>query len=89
MALLVKNLPASAEDVRDEGSVPGSVEKIPWRRTWQPTPVFLPRAFPRTEEPGGYSPQGGKESRCSLSALEQHSSLPKMLFPRRSVQSIG
>ena len=29
------------------------VRKIPWRRTWQPTPVFLPGESPWTEEPGG------------------------------------
>ena len=29
------------------------VGKIPWRRAWQPTPVFLPVASPSTEEPGG------------------------------------
>ena len=29
------------------------VGKIPWRRAWQPTPAFLPREFPWTEEPGG------------------------------------
>ena len=29
------------------------VKKIPWRRTWQPTPVFLPEESPWTEEPGG------------------------------------
>ena len=29
------------------------VGKILWRRAWQPTPVFLPREFPQTEEPGG------------------------------------
>ena len=29
------------------------VGKIPWRRVWQPTPVFLPGDFPWTEEPGG------------------------------------
>ena len=28
-------------DTGDVGSVPGS-GKIPWRRAWQPTPVFLP-----------------------------------------------
>ena len=39
MALMVKNLPTSAGDVRDMSSIPG---KIPWRRAWQPTPVFLP-----------------------------------------------
>ena len=29
------------------------VGKIPWRRAWQLTPVFLPGKSPRTEEPGG------------------------------------
>ena len=29
------------------------VRKIPWRRAWQPTPVFLPGKSPWTEEPGG------------------------------------
>ena len=27
--------------------------KIPWRRAWQPTPVFLPGESPWTEKPGG------------------------------------
>ena len=27
------------------------VRKIPWRREWQPTPVFLPEESPWTEEP--------------------------------------
>ena len=26
------------------------VRKIPWRRNWLPTPVFLPGKIPRTEE---------------------------------------
>ena len=34
------------------------VEKIPWRRKWQPTSVFLPGEVPRTEEHGGYSSSG-------------------------------
>jgi len=29
------------------------VGKIPWRRAWQPTPVFLPGESSWTEEPGG------------------------------------
>ena len=38
------------------------VGKIPWRRAWQPTPVFLPGESPWTEEPGGLcSPWGHKE----------------------------
>ena len=28
------------------------VGKIPWRRAWQLTPVFLPGESPQTEEPG-------------------------------------
>ena len=28
-------------DVRDAGSIPG-LERSPWRRAWQPTPIFLP-----------------------------------------------
>ena len=35
----VKNLPAYAGD---QGSFHPWVGKIPWRRKWQPTPVFLP-----------------------------------------------
>ena len=27
------------------------VRKIPWRRKWQPTPVFLPGKNPQIEEP--------------------------------------
>ena len=40
-ALVVKILPANAEDIRDSRFNPW-VRKIPWRRKWQPTPVFLP-----------------------------------------------
>ena len=36
--------------------------KIPWKRAWQPIPVFLPGESPRAEEPGGYSAWGHKES---------------------------
>ena len=34
------------------------IRKIPWRRKWQPTPVFLPRKSPWTEEPGGLQSMG-------------------------------
>ena len=34
------------------------VGKIPWRRVWQPTPVFLPGESPWTEEPGGLQSMG-------------------------------
>ena len=38
------------------------VRKIPWRRKWQPTPVFLPGEFPGQRNLLGYSPQGHKKS---------------------------
>ena len=44
VALMVKNLLASAGDTRDTGSIPGS-ERSPWRMAWEPTPVFLPGEF--------------------------------------------
>ena len=34
------------------------VGKILWRRAWQPTPVFLPRESPGTEEPVGLQSMG-------------------------------
>ena len=41
VALVVKNLPANAGDVKRLGFDPW-VRKIPWNRRWQPTLVFLP-----------------------------------------------
>ena len=38
------------------------VGKIPWRREWQPTPVFLPAEFHGQRSLAGYSPWGRKES---------------------------
>ena len=45
----------------DACSVPWVV-KIPWRRAWQITPVFLPGESPWKEEPGGLQSMGSKES---------------------------
>ena len=39
VVLVVKNLPAKAGDIRP-GFDPW-VGKIPWRRAWQPTAIFL------------------------------------------------
>ena len=41
MVLVVKNLPDSAGRHKRHEFHP-RVKKIPWRRKWQPTPVFLP-----------------------------------------------
>jgi len=38
------------------------VGMIPWRRAWQPTPVFLPGKFHGQRSLAGYSLWGHKES---------------------------
>ena len=38
------------------------VRKIPWRRKWLPTAVFLPGKFQGQRSRAGYSPWGGKET---------------------------
>ena len=65
--MVVKNPPASA---RDQGLIPW-VGEMPWRRAWQPTPVFLPGETPRTEEPGGLQSMG-LQSWTWLSDWAQH-----------------
>ena len=60
VALVLKNPPVNAGDVRDEGLIPG-LGRFPWRRTWQPTPVFLPGEFHGQRSLVGYSPWGCKE----------------------------
>jgi len=55
MVLVVKKLPANAGDVkRCRFSL--WVGKIPWRRAWQPTPVFLPRESFGQRSLVGYGP---------------------------------
>ena len=55
MVLVVKNLPASAGDIRDASLIPGS-GRFPWRRALQPTPVFLPGESHGQRSLAGYSP---------------------------------
>ena len=56
VAQMVKNLPA----MQSPGFNPW-VGKIPWRREWLPTPVFLPGEFHGQRSLMGYSPQVLKE----------------------------
>ena len=37
------------------------VRKIPWRRAWQPTPIFLPGESHGQKSLAGYSPWGCKD----------------------------
>ena len=45
------------------------VEKIPWRREWLPTPVFLPGGFQGQRSLANYSPWGHKESNTTEATL--------------------
>ena len=74
--------------------------KIPWRRAWQSTSVFLPGESSRTE---GYSPRGRKESdmtqqpaRHSTNILKSTTQSPRFCFsillrtfPAKSANSIS
>ena len=51
-----ENLP-----VMQETRVCSWVEKIPWKRNWQPSPIFLPRKPCGQRSLAGYSPWGRKE----------------------------
>ena len=51
------------------------VRKIPWRRKWQPTPVFLPRESHGQRSLVGYSPWGRKESDVTEATLQAHTLL--------------
>ena len=57
--LVVKNLPANAGDIEIQARSLGRED--PWRRKWQPIPVFLP-AESQQRRLVNYSPKGHKES---------------------------
>ena len=57
VAQMVKNPPAMREAQFDLW-----IRKIPWRKEWQPTPVFLPGEFHGWRRLEGYSSRGHKES---------------------------
>ena len=50
------------------------VKKMPWRRKWQPTPIFLPVKSHGQRSLVGYSSKGSKESDMTEHA-QKHKSL--------------
>ena len=60
VVLVVKSPPANAGDIRDRFKP--EVRKSPWRRAWQPTPVFLLGESHGQRSLVSYSPEGHKES---------------------------
>ena len=75
---MVKNLPAMQAELRPRFNP--LVGKIPWRRKWQPTPVFLPGQFHGQRSLVGYSPWGSKESDMT-EKLTPFPSLLLFIFP--------
>ena len=63
------------------------VEKITWRRHWQPTPGFLPRKFHRQRSLVGHSPCSHKraghlptkqqQQQCTFYPSDSHSPIPR------------
>ena len=62
VALAVKNKKTTCRCMRQEMRVNPGIRKIPWRRAWQPTPLFLPGNFHEQRSLVGYSPWVHKES---------------------------
>ena len=58
---VVNNLPANAGKTQRGWFNPWA-GKIPWRRAWQPTPVFLPGESHGQRSLAGYGPRDSKES---------------------------
>ena len=55
------------------------VWKIPWRRKWQPTTVFLPGKSPGQRSLAGYSSWGPKESDTTEQLTFIHMESPALL----------
>ena len=81
VAQTVKSLPAVWET-----RVQSLCQEIPWRRKWQPTPVFLPGESHGQRNLAGYSPWGRKES-DTTERLHFHFSLSIYIFQCYSLKS--
>ena len=68
---MIKNLPTNAGRLKRRGFDPW-VGKIPWRRAWQPTPVFLPEESHGERTLAGSNPWGCKELDMTESAQHAH-----------------
>ena len=84
VAQMVSDGKESAFNMGDTGSIPW-LRRSPWRRKWQPTPVFLPgELIPWTEEPGGLQSMG-LQSWTRLRVTLSHFTFCEMLTVNCSV----
>jgi len=72
---VVKNLPANAGATGDWGD--SWVQKIPWRRKWQLTLVFLSEKSHRQRSLEGYSPWACKRVEHNLATRQQQTNKKK------------
>ena len=56
------------------------VRKIPWRRKWYPSPVFLPRKSHGQRSLAGYSPCGRRESDMTEQLTKPHTEQQNRMF---------
>ena len=68
---MVSNLPTKWEIYKRRRYGPW-VGKMPWRRKWQPPPVFLPGKIPRIEVPSRLQSIGSQRVGHDGSNLAQH-----------------
>ena len=82
---MVKNLPANSEDEFDPW-----VGKIPWRRIWQPTPVFLPGKSRGQRNVAGYTVHGSQTCLIDSTTLQLEAQLqmPAFIFLSRMHQKL-
>ena len=81
---MVENLPANSGDKRRH-QFDAWVRKIPWRRAWQPTPVFLPGESHGQKSLAAYGPQTHRESDTTEATQRKHSIEVKLQCHRVSV----
>ena len=73
-----KNLSANARRHKRHGFDP-RVEKIPWRRAWQPTPVFLPGESHGQRSFGGLQSTGLQRVRYMHVSVSMHACIENLV----------
>ena len=71
----------SACNTGDLGSIPGK-GRFPWRKAWQPTPVFLTGEAHGQRSLSGYSPWGCKASDTTEGPTHSHFFIPYPVYNR-------
>ena len=82
-------LEPSSQIMQNQPGFDSWVKKTPWRREWQPTPVFLPGKFHGQRSLAGYSPWSHKESDMTEHACtEPHSQADPILLTNRNCENL-